>query len=113
MTGHSKQSIANFISLFRQVVATSLERDDTIIGGEGITVEIDESKFGKRKYNRGHRVEGVWVIGGVERTANRLMFAEVVEQRDAVTLLDVISRHVAAGSIVHTDLWRGYAQLET
>jgi hypothetical protein len=26
-------------------------------------VEIDESKFGKRKHNRGHRVEGVWVVG--------------------------------------------------
>jgi hypothetical protein len=33
-------------------------------------VEVDESKFGKRKYHRGHRVEGVWVIGGVERTAS-------------------------------------------
>jgi transposase-like protein len=39
------------------------------------------------------------------------MFAEVVHQRDATTLLDVISRHVAADSIVFTDLWRGYAQL--
>lgn len=111
MNGHSKQCISNFITLFRQVVATSLETDDTVIGGEGIIVEIDESKFGKRKYNRGHRVEGVWVIGGVERSAQRLMFAEVVERRDAVTLMEVISRHVASGSIVYTDLWRGYSDL--
>ena len=94
MTGHSKQSISNFIALFRQVVSTSLDTDDTIIGGEGIVVEIDESKFGKRKYNRGHRVEGVWVVGGVERTDQRLMFAEVVERRDVATLMEIISRHV-------------------
>jgi transposase-like protein len=112
ITGHGKEALASIVSDFRQLVGAALDADDTIIGGPGIIVEIDESKFGKRKYNRGHRVEGVWVIGGVERTENRQMFAVVVERRDAATLLDVISRHVAAGSIVHTDLWRGYEQLE-
>lgn len=29
-----------------------------IIGGDGIIVEMDESKFGKRKYHRGHLVGG-------------------------------------------------------
>ncbi|KAI7863507.1 uncharacterized protein EV154DRAFT_586631 [Mucor mucedo] len=29
-------------------------------------IQIDESKFGKRKHHRGHRVEGVWVFGMVE-----------------------------------------------
>ncbi|GFQ64511.1 piggyBac transposable element-derived protein 4 [Trichonephila clavata] len=37
------------------------------IGGEGKIVEFDESKFGKRNYNRSHAVEGQWVFGGVER----------------------------------------------
>jgi hypothetical protein len=36
------------------------------IGGPCKTVEIDESKIGRRKYNRGHPVEGQWVFGGVE-----------------------------------------------
>ncbi|KCZ78735.1 hypothetical protein H311_00226 [Anncaliia algerae PRA109] len=42
-----------------------------MIGGPGIIVEIDESKFGRRKYHRGHKVEGVWVLGMVERTTSR------------------------------------------
>ena len=48
---------------------------DNRIGGLGIIVEVDESKFGHRKYNRGFPVEGRWVIGGVERTNEARMFA--------------------------------------
>src|SRR5271163_4599279 len=42
---------------FRQLVSAALDDEDMVIGGPGIVVEIDESKFGKRKYHRGHRVE--------------------------------------------------------
>ena len=37
------------------------------IGGNGIEVEKDESKFRKRKYHKGHTVEGQWVFGGREK----------------------------------------------
>ena len=38
------------------------------IGGEGFTVEIDESKFVKRKYGKGKRkVCKDWVLGGLCR----------------------------------------------
>ena len=33
------------------------------IGGEGCTVEVDEAKFGKCKYQRGRLVEGQCVLG--------------------------------------------------
>jgi hypothetical protein len=71
-------------------------------------VEIDESKFGKVKYHRGHRVEGVWVVGGVERTAERKIFLTTVVNRNAQTMKDVITRFVKRGSIIHTDCWPAY-----
>ena len=40
------------------------------IGGNGVEVEIDESKFGKHKYYQGHRVEGQWVFGRREKYSN-------------------------------------------
>ena len=54
-------------SFAREVCATILEVESQPIGGVGKIVEIDESKFGKRKYHRGRRVDGVWVFGGIER----------------------------------------------
>ncbi len=83
-----------------------------MIEAEGIRVELDESKFGKRKYNRCHRVEGVWIFGGVEQTEERKVFLSIVEKRDAHTLRSQILKHVRRGSIVVTDFWRGYLGLE-
>mgnify|MGYP003430943711 CR=1 FL=1 len=71
------------------------------------------SKFGKRKYHRGHRVEGVWVFGLVERTLERRLVVKVVEKRDAATLLPIIRGCVLPGSTVLTDCWRAYNGIES
>jgi len=78
----------------------------------GIVVEIDESKLSKRKNHRGHHDEGVWVVGGVELTEERRLFLVPVESRNSETLAQVIEEHVADGSIIRTDCWKGYAYLE-
>ena len=62
--------------------------------GQPIVVEIDESKFGKRKYNKGKRVDGVWVVGGVERK----VFLLTVPNRNQNTLKLIIDTFVKDGN---------------
>ncbi len=56
-------------------------------------------------------MEGIWVIGGVEITPQRRMFAVSVQDRTADALRAIIQEHVLPGTIVRTDLWRGYRAL--
>ena len=62
-------------------------------GGPGIEVESDESKFGRRKYNRGRWQEGHWVFGGIERGSGRSFMVEV-PQRNAARLLPIIQQYI-------------------
>jgi hypothetical protein len=112
ITGHSPNTVSDYMAHYRQLVGESLDTDDTVVGGPGISVYVDESKFGRRKYNRGHRVEGVWVIGGVDSTPERNMFAETIETRDRDSIVAALTRHIAPESIVVTDCWRGYSGID-
>jgi len=57
-------------------------------GEPGKVVEIDKSKFGKRKFNRGKCVDGVCVFGGFERDSNPpKCFFMTVQDRSAESLL--------------------------
>ena len=82
------------------------------LGGPGCIVELDECLAVKRKYNRGRILSNqVWIFGGVERGNPKNYFIEVVSNRKRTTLLEVIRRRVRCGSIVMTDLWKGYANM--
>jgi hypothetical protein len=59
-----------------------------MLGGEGMIVEVYETKFGKLKFHRGRRVDGFWVFGIVERcfhASGRCVI--IVEKCDEDTLL--------------------------
>ena len=73
-------------------------------------MEIDESKSGRRKYNRGRYTEGHWVFGGTERITGNSFLVEV-EKRDAATLLPIIQHHIRPGSVIYSDEWRAYCRL--
>ena len=107
----SKTTLIEWTAYFRDVALHTCFRNSVQIGGPGIEVEIDESKFGKRKYHRGHRVEGKWVFGGRETYDKSKIFMIAVPNRKAATLLPIIKRWIAAGSIIHSDCWKSYNKL--
>ena len=57
-------TLVDWYSYAREVCLQMAISDNEHIGGDGFVVKIDESKFGKMKYNGGHRVDGCWVFGG-------------------------------------------------
>jgi transposase-like protein len=111
LSGHSPNTITSFFSHFRQLVSSALKEEDQEIGGPELIVEIDETKLGRRKYNRGHRVDGIWILVGIERRENGKIFLIPLPDRSAATLTRLIAQHVRQGSTIHTDGWRGYSDL--
>ena len=64
----SHQTIIEWTAFFREVCINDVLESSQPIGGNGVEVEIDESKFGKRKYHKGHKVEGQWVFAEEEKS---------------------------------------------
>ena len=92
---------------FRDVCSNWLVANPRQIGGNGAIVQIDESLMAKRKNNVGHVVQQRWVFGGV-CPATGQGFLGLVPNRNANTLLPLIVRHIAPGSIIHSDQWAAY-----
>ena len=82
------------------------------LGGPNKIVEVDESKFGRRKYHRGHTVKGQRVFGGVERESGRT-FLVPVPDRNADTLVAIIRDSIEPGTTVISDCWGAYRNLNS
>ena len=82
------------------------------IGGPGHIIEIDESKFGKRNYNRGRIVVGKWVLEEFCRTTDECFLVECPNnRRDHHILFCLIKLYVSPDTTILTDKWRGYSAL--
>lgn len=110
----STETVSDTYSYCREVCSQILAKDgDTVVGGPNCIVEIDEAKFGKRKYNRGRLVEGTWVFGGICRETKECFFVPLPDHgRTEESLLGLISKHIKPGSIVHSDCFSSYQNLE-
>ena len=67
------------------------------------------------QHHRGHPPrEEVWVFGMVDTsTSPSHGYLEVVDKRDAATLLPIIQAHVRPGTIIWSDQWRAYSNVAT
>ena len=117
LAGCSRQSATQWYVTTRKLLQEHiLCSKNSVIGGPGRIVQIDEAKFGKRKYNRGHRVEGNWVFGGIEyiydiqnfRFKAGKTFCVVVPKRDFDTLFPIIGRWILPGTLVWSDAFKTY-----
>ena len=90
----------DWFNFIRDVCAQYFLDHPIAIGGPGKIVEIDESKFGKRKYNRGRMLDGHWVFGGIERGTTK-SFMIVVDDQTPPTIY-----------LQHTS-WRAYGEKDS
>lgn len=109
----SNKTVVEWTIFFRECITMIMIKHSEPIGGQDIEVEIDESKFGKRKYYRGHRVEGQWIFGGREKEDHSKVFMVPVSNRKQTTLLPIIEKWIAKGSIIHSDCWKSYHKLSS
>ena len=78
---------------------------------EPMIVEIDESYFFHRKYNKSRYRKGQWVFGAIERDTG-FCFLQVVKDRTQETLEELIQKWILPGSIIMSDGWAYYANIE-
>lgn len=115
-----KNTVSRYNKLFRKYIKDKqLINPKNKIGGRNEIIEIDETKIAKRKYNKGHRVEGAWVIGGIQRSRlknkitneNKKIFLEPIEERNIENINKIIKKYIKKGTTIYTDCWKGYNDL--
>ena len=100
----------------RDVWTTKLLNTPIQLGGQDVMVQIDESLFNhKSKYNRDRRPQKeLWVLWLADTSHKpAITYLEMVEKRDAATLLPIIRKAVQPGTIINSDQWRAYHSIQS
>jgi len=103
----NKNTISEWCFDIREICQFAFLDQKLKLGGYNKIVEIDESLFFKRKYNRG-RYNGVqWVFGMIERGSKKCILIPV-HDRSRQTLLTIINDYILPGTLILSDKWKSY-----
>lgn len=104
-------TVNDWCNFVREVyIDWAINLNNNKIGGFGKIVEIDKTKCGKRKYNKGRILERQWIFGGIERDTKHF-FLVPVEDRTEDTLIKIIKENINDGTTIMSDCWRSYEGL--
>ena len=81
-----------------------MKSKDQCLGGKDIILELDESKFGRRKYHKGLWIDGILVFGVVERTIYRKIVLFPVPNRSSLLLNKLIFKFANKDTIIYSVL---------
>ena len=103
--------IIDFNNYMREICASDLINNPVTIGGPGCIVEIDETMYSRRKYNRGRIYPEQWVFGGICRETGKC-FLNAVQNRTRETLFGCITANILPGTTIISDCWKAYNGIE-
>ena len=109
----SSKTVVDWFRFCRELCVSHFESQQTMIGGVGTVVEIDETHIVKRKNNPGRELQAGWLFGGIERRTDGQFnaFFVIVHNRSGPHLKHLILQNVATGTHIITDGWAGYIGL--
>ena len=106
--GYLEPSITNAImGKLRGIVADYY--DQTLPKFRGV-VEIDESCFKTGRDKKNRFLKERWVFGLYERE-RKLVYMQVVDKRNAKTLIPIIQKRCQQGTTIISDQWNAYKKL--
>ncbi len=110
LVGINRKSAAYYFHRLRELIAYHQEQEAfEVFSGE---VELDESYFGGvRKGKRGRGAAGKMAVFGLLKRGGKV-YAKVVSDTKADTLIPIATQKIAPDSIVYTDHYRSYNTLD-
>jgi len=109
LTGVNRNTAILFFHKLREIIVEKMAAEAPFLAGE---IEVDESYFGGvRKGKRGRGAAGKVPVFGLLRRGGKV-YAMMIEDAKAQTLLGIIRDRIQPDSIVYTDSFRSYDVLD-